>query len=256
LQIDGKLTTWIAAVNANASNATKQITIEKGVASGTSANFVGWVLKLASASSGATTYAAFYSNSTTAITAGTYSSYTAGTANGGYGTLATGSGIVGGTFQTSANAAEFLVATETADGEEFFCIGYKTSTATGGQGCFLIFKDTAGEWAVYAMVAATGYGSFYMPTHTTPQRAYGANVQDILGTVSVGVLDPLILKPSGVSSLPATGNAFTAFCMPKSPYLLASTNASAGLSFARYGTLANGRTAICMGYSYVFVSYI
>lgn len=256
LQIDGKLTAWIAAVNANPSNATKQITIEKGVTAGTSANFVGWVLKLASAAAGSTTYAAFYSNAATAATFGSYSSYAAGTANGGYGTLTAGSGISSASFQTSANAAEFLVASETADGEEFFCIGFKTATATNSQGCFLIFKDTAGEWSVYfAVNGAAEFGSFYMPTHATPQRNYGVAIKNILAA-STGAIEPLIMAPSGVTYLPAAGNAFTALSTPKSPYIFSSLNTGIGFSFARYGTLANGRTAVCMGYSPVFVSYI
>lgn len=259
LQINDKLDAWVAAVNANASNANKQITVERDPSNSTSANFVGWVIKLASNSANATTYAAFFTNTASALTLGSYTSWTAGTANGGYGTLAGNSSVnVSSTFKTSGSSAEFLVATETTDTEEFFCVAWKTdsTSVSSSSGCLLLFKDTAGEWVVLGATAGSIYGSFYLPTHTTPTRQYGLFLPSIgVQNTSAGFLDPLILTIENSTYLPAAGNAVTVISAPKSPYLLASKNTSAGFQFGRYATLPGPRTAVCMGYSPVFVSY-
>lgn len=260
LQINDKLDAWVAAVNANPSNANKQITVERDPSNSTSANFVGWVIKLASNSANSTTYAAFFTTTASVITLGTYSGWTAGTANGGYGTLSGNSSVnTSSTFKTSGSSAEFLVGTETADTEEFFCVAWKTdsTTNTSSSGCLLLFKDTAGEWTVFAATSGSIYGSFYLPTHTTPTRQYAVFLPSVgVQNTSAGFLDPLILTLQNSSYLPAAGNAVTVISTPKSPYLLASNNTSTGFQFGRYATLPGPRTAVCMGYSPIFVSYV
>lgn len=254
VQINNKLDAWVAAVNANASNTNKQITVEKDPADSTSANLVGWVIKLASDSANSTTYAEFRTTSATVGTVGTYSSWTSGTANGGYGTMgATGSSVTSA-FKTSGSSAEFLVATETTDTEEFFCLAWKTDSTTfsSSSGCLLLFKDTAGEWTTFFGSGGSENGSFYLPTHTSPTRNYGVTV---LSAPTSTTLIPLVLRISGGTYIPAAGSATTVMCTPKSPYILSNSVTSIGYQFARYAALPSSRTAVCMGYSPIFVSY-
>jgi hypothetical protein len=256
VQIDAKLRAWITAVNANPSNASKQITIEKGLADGTG-NFVGWVIKIGGTAA-ATAYIAFFSTSATAASVGTYQTWATGTANGGYGTFSGNSSATGfAQFNGNANAAEFIVSTETADTEEFFCLGYKTSSSSisSGSGVLLIFKDTAGEWATVADNNGSAFTSFYMPTHTTPQRLYGGFYVQFGASQNISI-DPLCLRANGTGQFPAANNFFTTCSIAKSPHLYASTQTSIAYQFGRYAVLANGRTAICPGYAPIFVSYI
>lgn len=258
VQINDKLTAWIAAVNANASNASKQITVEKGITAGTSANFVGWTLKLGSAAANAVTYIGFFSNAANSVFMGNYQTWTSSTSNGGYGTFSGASSTnTGAQFNTSANAVEFVVATETLDTEEFFCLGYKTSSssASSASGSLLVFKDTAGEWAVCIDNSGSNYGSFYMPTHTTPQRQYNVAVTGF-GASQGAAIDPVVLRAGGTGSFPAANNFFTTCSVAKSPHLYASPGTAVAYQFGRYVTLANGRTALCVGYSPFFVSYV
>lgn len=253
IQINNKLDAWVAAVNANASNTNKQITVEKDPSDSTSANIIGWVIKLASDSTNSTTYAEFRTTSATQHTVGTYSSWTTGTANGGYGTMGATGSSTSSSFTTSGSSAEFIVATETANEEEFFCLAYKTSSASvsNGSGCLLLFKDTAGEWVVY-IGQSSSFGSFYLPTHASPTRNYGVAVVD--GSISATLI-PFVLRISGSSFIPAAGSATTVMCTPKSQYILANPSTSVGYQFARYAALPSSRTAVCMGYSPIFVSY-
>lgn len=258
LQINDKLVAWIAAVNANPSNASKQITIEKGVTAGTNSTNVGWTLKLASPSSGSTFYIGLFSSNNNEIYYLASQSWSSGTANGGYGTFSGNQSAFPGTFTTGgSNSAEFIVATETADTEEFFCLGFKSSSASSqtGSGSFLIFKDTTGEWATHYVLAGNVYGSYYLTTHTTPQRSFG--LTNCAQFAQGSALDPVVLRSSTSASnlfWPAAGNSVTIASVAKSPYLFA--NESFGYQFAKYGSLTGGRTAVCVGYSPIFVSYV
>jgi hypothetical protein len=255
LQINDKLVAWVAAVNANASNATKQITIEKGPANSTSTNYVGWVIKLASASSGSTFYASFFSNSTAQATVSFDSGWTAGTGNGGYGAFtAPSSSIPTAYFYTSGQAAEFAIGSETENGKEFFCLAWKASATANYSGTFLVFKDSNGEWAGYTYTTSNTYGTFYLPTNTTPRRQYGV-VTASLYSSSNNVLDPFALKVTSTTYLPAAGSATTLAVSAASQNLLIGEGASLGYLFGRYCTLPGPTTAVCMGASPVFVRY-
>lgn len=255
LQINDKLDAWVASVNANASNASKQITVERDPSNSTSANFVGWVIKLASPNAGSTFYASLYSNATTAATASFHAGWTASTTNGSYGTQTNPTSTTTGVaWYTSGQNAEFAVATETQDGQEFFCLGWKVGTNTSYSGTFLLFKDTGGEWAGLAYVANSPFGTFWLPTHSTPTRQYGVGLVTIAADLGL-TLDPLILKVASTTYYPAAGNSVTLSVTPASPNLLASNLGSVGFSFGRYCTLPGPTTGVCMGYSPIFVRY-
>lgn len=256
VQIDAKLRAWITAVNANPSNASRQITIEKGLSDGTG-NFCGWTIKVGGTAA-ATTYIGFFTNTASAAFIAVYQTWVTGAANGGYGTFSGSTvGSTSNSFTTSANAAEFIVSTETADAEEFFCLGYKTNASSGqtGAGVLLIFKDTAGEWSVVLENSGSTFNTYHMPTHTTPQRQYGATYVPFSASQNVSI-DPLCLRATGTGFFPAANNLFTTCSIAKSPHLYATTNTSIAYQFGRYAVLANGRTAICPGYTAIFVSYV
>lgn len=261
VQIDSKLRAWITAVNANPSNATKQITIEKGLSDSSNSNYVGWTLKVASSSPNSTFYIGLFSTTTgsPALNMSAHQTWSSSTSNGGYGTFGgSTSGTTGSGFTVSgSNGAEFIAATEVADTEEFFCLGFKSNSTQNqtGSGSFLIFKDTAGEWAALFVVAGSIWGTFYLPTHTSPTRQYGVSYLQPNSGLTAGFFDPLILILNSTSFLPAAGNAVTGLCTPKSPYILASGNTATAFQFGRYATLPGPRTAICVGYTPIFVSY-
>lgn len=258
VQVDNKLRAWITAVNANPSNASKQITIEKGLADGTG-SFVGWTIKLASPSPSSTFYLGLFTDSTTSFSYSARSGWASSTSNGGYGTF---SGLTSGasaSFTTGGtNGSEFIVATETLDTEEFFCLGFKSNSTSNqtGSGSFLIFKDTAGEWAAFLTMGGSVYGTFYLPVHTSPTRQYGVNYLNVNASLTNGIAEPFIMAPNAITSFPAAGNAVTGFCTPKNQYILASANTGTGFQLGRYATLPGPRTAVCVGYSPIFVSYV
>ena len=250
-QINDKLSAWITAVNANASNTSKQLTIEKGPADSTSANFVGWVIKLDSSTSLSPFYFAVYTLSSGVLGMYSYETWTNSTSNGGYGTLSGSSSGASVNFRTSAIAAEFTVATETANGQEFFALGYKTDPSSSNyQGFFVLFKDTTGEWASYNG-GSNNYGTLYASANPTPARAYGVRPIDFTSLTTV--LSPLVFSNSG--TLPSAGQSFTLLAQPASPSLLSSLSTSVGFSFNRYAVLADGTTCIAIGYGPIFVAY-
>lgn len=199
-----------------------------------------------------------YSYVASAIRFRAHSTWTSDGTNGGYGTIGGQSSGSDYSYTTSGSAAEFIVASETADTEEFFAIGFKTLSTSiqTGSGSLLIFKDTQGEWATHlTMGGFGGIGSFYLSEHASPTRQYGVNTLTFFATVTTGFLDPLFLIPANTTYLPAAGSAVTVAATPKSPYLLCSNLTTAGFLFGRYATLPGPRTAVCLGYSPIFVSY-
>ena len=253
-QINDKLSAWITAVNANASNTTKQITIEKGPADSTSTNYVGWVLKLDSASTSSPFYALFYSTSTTGGIFGCSDTWTGDGTNGGYGAASGLTSTSSFSYKTSGVAAEFTIGTETTDGEEFFVFGYKTDASTTFQGVWVIFKDSAGEWAYFnRFSSAAERGCYYMPTHTTPQRVFGVATRNIVSRSDS--LSPFALGLSNSAQLPAAGNSYTAVSLPGSSYLYIADSAIA-FSFNRYANMADGRVAISPGHGPIVITYL
>jgi hypothetical protein len=255
LQINDKLVAWVAAVNANASNATRQVTIKKGPADSTSANFVGWVIECASPNPGGTFYPHLYSNSATAATAGVQETWTFNTANGGYGTPGgSGDGRTNATWNATASvSAEFAVATDSTNGQEFFALGWRHSDATNN-GCLCIFKDNNGDWAGAGTLNGTNYGSFYMPVHTTPKRAFGIAVADTT-SLTAGSAYRLAIRMNSVTGfLPTAGTEYTSAVSSTNPDALCTNSSTTGFAFGRFATLASGKTAVCLG-GCIFVRY-
>lgn len=254
-QINDKLAAWVTAVNANASNTNKQITIHKGPADSTSANYIGWVLELASSSSGSGFYTRFYSSTTTNTVVSFSSGWTNDSSNGGYG-AASGASTTDGsvTWFSSGVLAEFSIATETTDGEEFFCLGWRLNNANSSSDVLLIFKDSNGEWASYFSDGGTDIGSFYMPTHTTPQRNYTIDVPLLALGTSPGYLYQFVLTNSASTYVPAVTNEYTGTITAASPALYA-TYTTSEYGYGRWASVSGSRTAVCMSYGQIYVVF-
>ncbi len=254
-QIQQKLAAWVAAVNANAVNASKQITILKTPSDSTLANYIGWNLSLASGASGSTFYASLYSSSTTNLNCRFSAGWTNDGTNGGYGTVTGGTSVdTSIAWYTSAQTAEFAIATETAAGEEFFLLGWRLATNTSYSDQLVIFKDINGEWAAAFSDGGVVVGTFYMPVHTTPQRQYGCQIDTAWGS-QTGYVDTLTLTSNGsFGYVPATGNSFTGSVSAASPNLFM-TGSTGNYGFGKWGAMANGKALVCMGYGPFCVLY-
>lgn len=254
-QINDKLAAWVTAVNANASNTNKQLTIHKGPVDSTSANYIGWVLGLASDSSGSTFYTRFYSNTTTNTVVSFSSDWTNDGSNGGYG-AASGASTTDSsvTWFSSGVLAEFSIATETTDGEEFFCLGWRLNNANSASDVILIFKDSNGEWASLFSDGGTESGSFYMPTHTTPQRNYAIDLPLLALGTSPGYLSQLMMTISSGTYVPAASNEYTGTVAAASPALY-TTYTTSEYGYGRWASVSGSRTAVCMSYGQVYVVF-
>lgn len=243
-QIHDKLSTWIAAVNANGSNANKQITIEKGPSSGTNANYVGWVLKFASNSTDSTFFHRFCTSSTTNMNSYWLEGWVDDGTFGGYGSY-TGQYIYDSStyFSTSGVTAEFSIAQDTADGVEFFCLGWRINNDNSQSDCFIIFKDNNGEWASFSMDGGAVAGTYYMGTHSTPKRNFSVSLSAFAHTNVA--LARLTLSNSGTNSLPTSGNYYTAAVVSANPALYF-TNSSTLYGYGRWLDLGGGTRAVCM----------
>lgn len=247
LQINDKLNTWVSTVNANAANTNKQITVVKSPASSTSTNFIGWGIKCSSNTTGAgDMFVRFYSSSTTALAYAISSAFTDNGTNGGYGAAA-GSSISGSaSFYTSGQLAEFLCSTETLNGQEFFCLGYRgASSASTYVHCVTIFKDNNGEWASCFNESSIFAGCYYMPTHTTPQRNF--NVRASQDSYASNIYTRFAMCSNGTTTqLPTAGNSFTAKVWPASDKLYYLNGTSNNL-FGKWSTFGSDKL-LCHGY--------
>lgn len=245
-QINNKLTAWITAVNANVANTNKQITIRKGPADSTSANIIGWAIELASSTSGAgPMFARFYSNSTTNLVAAFSTAWLNDGTNGGYG-ASSGTSISDTTvsWYTSGQTAEFVCATETANGEEFFLLGWRLASNTTYSDAILLFKDSNGEWAGLFSDGGSIIGNYYMPTHPTPQRNFNVIlIGNGATTNNTGYLETLVVGASMTTTqLPVATNSYTAQVRAASNALVAAL-LSQNQGFGRWASLAGSKTA-------------
>lgn len=253
-QIDNLLDTWVAAVNGNAANTNKQITVTKSHASSTSANFVGWVIQAASNTSGSGFFTRFYTSTTTNLVVSFSETFTDNGTNGGYGAAA-GANVSDSTisFATSGVVGEFVVASDTVNEQEFFALGWRTNNLTSQSDQLLIYKDTAGEWAAAFSDGGILSGAFYMGTHSTPQRCFTA-VNPTQANASLLERWNLILS-SSTTQLATAGSEMTVRSVAANANLLfTSTTGSHG--FGKWTSLAGGKTAVCLGLGPLFVSYV
>lgn len=253
-QINNLLSSWVTAVNGNAANTNKQITVIKSPASSTSANFVGWVIQAASNSTNSTFITRIYSSSTTNLVCTFSESFNDSGANGGYGATsgvaATDSTV---TWATSGVTAEFIVATETDNEKEFFALGWRLGgDSTNRADLLLIYKDTAGEWAGWFYDSAD-IGCFYMPTHSTAQRCFSAVTQSLTNSSTI---ERFALRLSASSTQLATaGSEMTVQSVAASPDIFRASLSGSVTNFGRWATLAGGKTLIGIAYAPFFVSY-
>lgn len=173
LQINSKLDTWVAAVNANAVNASKQVTVLRDPLDSTGTR-TGWVIRFTDGTQPgfmlhfANTIAS--GNSTAGARAELFqiSGWTDDTTNDGYGAIASVvSSDTGIGWYISGGQAEFIIASSTDSGEEFFILGWNMANSTSYRDVLAIFKDTNGNWAFegddgggrYGIVQNTQLGS-------------------------------------------------------------------------------------------------
>lgn len=256
LQIDEKLSAWIAAVNANASNATRQLSIKKGPSNSTSTNFIGWVIELASSTTGAGPfYVRFYTSTTTNLIYTASAAWTDNGTNGGYGqSSGNTSNSSSNSFYTSAQLAEFSIATETANGQEFFCLGWRQASNNSYSYAILIAKDKNGEWATLQLPGGS-FGSFYMPTHTTPQRNYSPSLPILCANDNTGALSSLVMTAASLTTYaPSFGNEWTASVAFASPALYY-TKTSGDYGYGRWAAISGSRKAVCMSHGNLWIVF-
>lgn len=252
-QINDKITAWITAVNANAANTNKQVTLEKGPADSTSTNFIGWTLKFDSNSSGSPFWVKLHTTTTTNIACYFGTTWTNDGSSGGYGlTGGTTGSDTSNTYAVSGVAGEFVVAAETANGEEFLALGYRIGSDAAKSACLLIFKDTNNEWAAVWNISSSQTGTLYMAEHTTPARTMSVAFDG--NTISDNASYLTSLQLWVTSGFPATGNAFTAMVGAKSDALY-QTSLTANRAFGRYATMADSSKVICLGNCSIYVRY-
>lgn len=164
LQINSRLDTWVAAVNANGVNSAKQVTVlrDPGDSTGTR---VGWVIQFTDG-----TQPGFMLHFASQIASGNTTSgaradlfpisgWTDNTANDGYGGIASVVSFdlsIG--WYISGAQAEFIIASSTDPGEEFFILGWSMANNIAYRDVIAIFKDSNGNWAVEGDDGPSKYG--------------------------------------------------------------------------------------------------
>lgn len=257
VQINNKLSSWVTAVNSNASNTNRQLTLQKGPSDSTTTNYVGWVLELdSSTSSAAPFFIRFYSSSTSNLVFTASSSWTNNTTNGGYGAAAGDSASDSSiSFALSGVTAEFSVAQETADGVEFFCLGWRLNNSTSQSDQLLIFKDSNGEWAAVLSDGGAVSGSYFMPTFGSATSRNFSVVLNIVGyNGNAGYLSQLCLDNNTGVYTPAAGEEFTISVRAASSALYF-TRSSTDYGYGRWASVSGSRTAVCMGNGPIWVVY-
>lgn len=145
--IQTQLTAFIAAVNANASNTSRQLTLTVAPTAVNTDAYRGFVLQINHPVLPAL-YAHLRMNNSTvthALTVGTI--YTAGSANGNAGTVTSTFTNANITAYASQSAADVVVAYDDTNGQEFFVCNQRIGSNTA-MVAFLLAKDTMGDWCV------------------------------------------------------------------------------------------------------------
>ena len=148
--MEAELSSWMSSVNANASNATQQLAIERGASSSLQANYGGLVLSAAASGTVEKGYL-FYGcmGSTSAKRLYTGNSFDNGIGNGGYGVISGGASDTSTSWYTSGREANWLLIYDDTDGEEFFSFGPTfDSRSSGYEDGFLIYKRSDGTWVM------------------------------------------------------------------------------------------------------------
>jgi hypothetical protein len=170
LQIDTKLNAWIAAVNANNVNASKQVTALRNPLSSTGTR-VGWVLRFADGTQPgfmmhfASQIASSFSTSGARCELFAISGWTDNATNDGYGGITSVVSLdtsIG--WYISGGSAEFIIASSADPGEEFFILGWNMANSFNYRDVIAIFKDKNGNWAAAGDDGGVVFGIVQNPT--------------------------------------------------------------------------------------------
>jgi hypothetical protein len=169
MQIDTKLKAWVAAVNSNAGNSAKQITVMRDIASSTGTRR-GWVVRLTDGVG-----PGFMLHFANQIASGNTTSgarcdlfpqggWTDNSINDGYGAI-TGVLVAEASlgWYISGGQAEFIIASSADANQEFFILGWNMANSTSYRDCIALFKDTNNRWVGFVARATLRRGVVQNP---------------------------------------------------------------------------------------------
>ena len=146
-----ELSAWVAAVNGNASNSSRQLIIERDHNSSLQADYGGFVISAGAPGTADRGYfqTGVFSGSQRRFYLGDV--YDNGNGLGGYGSVSNGGSDSNISFRTSGYEASWLITFDTADGEEYFSWGpYFNNNGDSYMDGFIIYKKTTGDWVLMA----------------------------------------------------------------------------------------------------------
>lgn len=144
------MSAWITAINANASQSGKQVSLLRDYSDSTSANYGGFVIATPMMLTADTVYHQLYTWTATNSYYYVGTGFTDNTSNGGYGgvtSIIDSHTNVSGFKSAVTSTCAIITATSTVDGEEFFLYAWNQENSTSYNGFFLLTKDNNGEWA-------------------------------------------------------------------------------------------------------------
>lgn len=206
-EICGALSTWITAINGNASQTGKQVALLRDHTSSTTANYRGFVLQLPIL--GSATKSMYFSHISTSSSvsytrAYDDASWVDNTANGGYGGSTTTSASEfylsdsHSHKHTVTTFGDVIIASDTTNGEEFFFIGlhFDGDTTNYSDG-FGVAKDVHGNWCALSIDGTSETGAYYDPNFDRVRHASSwSTVTSSNGTASIFAPTPIAMYTS------------------------------------------------------------
>lgn len=246
-QINEKLTSWIQTVNDNPSNASRRVTVVKDPADTTNFTGGGWILDLDSPVASSNLYIKFVVNSATNVSVAVGLGYSPGTGDYGYGYVS-GSSFVdsSNTFYTNSYSAEFAIATNDVDGQEFFALGWRHDNTMSNSDYLVIYKDIDGEWCCLYNDGGAVIGTYVMTTHQSPRRYFGSLTEATLSHTANGTLNKLVFYNPNDSQIPTINTAYKAVTVAAGSDLFVAKN-FLDISFGRWATLTTGERMVNIG---------
>lgn len=246
-QINEKLKSWIQIVNDNPSNASRRATIVKDPADTTSFVGGGWILDFDSPIQNSNLYIKLVVNSNGNISFGVGVGYSPGTGDYGYGFLSGSSTTdTNNLFYVSSYPAEFTIATDDTDGQEFFALGWRLDNTMNNSDYFLIFKDVDGEWCCTYNDANIVVGSYVMTTHPSPRRYFGGLIEATLSHTNGGTLNRYVFYNSNTGDVPTTNAQYKSVTIAAGSNLFMAKN-FVDIQYGRWGTLVTGERMVNIG---------
>lgn len=232
-----ELKAWVATINGNASQTSKQVVVLRDETDSTTTNYRGWVVELPQTGTD-TLYTSFHTSTATNARFYTGTGFTDDTSNGGYGTVTstieTDTGIG---WQTTAGVdVHFGLAYGTVDGEEYFFVGWDLGTDSAYSDMWGIFKTTEGYWAAIANDSNSVRGASYGGVSTEDYIHIG----NMAGNNSVLVPGSPIYYDTVQSS---TTDVFAVMAKSADLYNTGTTRI-----FGNYNSFADGSVLISLAY--------